>query len=616
MICCFFDHLCYTIAYQNETMVMDLDNAQDIKAPAGVSPARRFLTFFRPAAVLVLALSFLLTVYGPLELFFTNIREFPFDFSALFPVLLKLFLLVTAVGLLGFSFCYALHIRLYDTVLVIAAVGFVCTYVQGMFLSGHLPPLDGRPIRWNEYFAQDAASVLLWLAVGTAAVVLVRKLHMERIYRLITGCALFLSAILLVTLVTVGIQTGGFAKKTQAVMTKDFQFEMSTEQNFVIFVVDAVDSAAFRQLLEGDDPQFADTLEDFTYYPNTVGAYPFTQESIPFILTGAWYENQEDFSTFTTRAMEDSPLLSSLSAQSYRMGMYEEDLTYDSEGVYRFENAQALSYRIASFNRLAREELKLVWFKYAPFPLKRMVHVNMEAFSWLVELESGKPLFHANNSDFYGDLQSAAIKTCPDKCFRFIHIEGAHVPFRYDKDVRPINEAQGSYPQNIEASMTIVDTYLARLKETGVYDNTVIVLMADHGYGYEREIPILGRGNPLLAIKGVNEHHAMRLSEAPISYEDLQDAYQRLLSGAPGDQVFDAKEGDDRPRRFLAYLYEKEEHMEEYYQEGHADNIDTMVPTGKIYEREPRGGPPKGPRGSGAPRSTPDHAPAPPPDSQ
>ena len=616
MFCCIFDHLCYTIAYQNETMVMDLDNAQDIKSPAGASPARRFLTFFRPAAVLVLALSFLLTVYGPLELFFTNAREFAFDFSALFPVLLKLFLLVTAVGLLGFGFCYALHIRLYDTVLVIAAVGFVCTYVQGMFLSGHLPPLDGRPIHWNEYFAQDAASVLLWLAVGTAAVVLVRKLRMERMYRLITGCALFLSAILLVTLVTVGIQTGGFAKKTQAVMTKDFQFEMSTEQNFVIFVVDAVDSAAFRHLLEGDDPQFADTLEDFTYYPNTVGAYPFTQESIPFILTGAWYENQEDFSTFTTRAMDDSPLLSSLSAQGYRMGMYEEDLTYDSEGVYRFENAQALSYRIASFNRLAREELKLVWFKYAPFPLKRMVHVNMEAFSWLVELESGKPIFHANNSDFYGDLQRASIETCPDKCFRFIHIEGAHVPFRYDKDVRPIDEAQGSYPQNIEASMTIVDTYLARLKEAGVYDNTVIVLMADHGYGYEREIPILGRGNPLLAIKGINEHHAMRLSEAPISYEDLQEAYQRLLSGTPGDQVFDAKEGDDRPRRFLGYLYEKEEYMVEYYQEGHADNIDTMLPTGKTYEREPRGGPPKGPRGSGAPRNTPEHTPAPPPDSQ
>lgn len=585
---------------------MALDTAHAAKTPE-MSPKRKFFPVFRPALVLVLALSFLLTVYGPLELYFTNTREFAFDFSALFPVLLKLFLLVTAAGLLAFSFCYALHIRLYNVILVIAAVGFVCTYIQGMFLSGHLPPLDGRAINWNEYLAQDAASVLLWLAVGTAAATLVRKLRMENMYRLITYCALFLSAILLVTLVTVGIQTNGFASKYQAVMTKESEFEMSTDQNFVIFVVDAVDSATFRHLMESDTPEFADTLEDFTYYPNTVGAYPFTQESIPFILTGAWYENQENFSDFTTQAMDDSPLLTALSEAGYRLGMYEEALTYDSDNVYRFENAEPLSYRITSFNRLAREELKLVWFKYAPFPLKRLGHVNMEAFSWLVELESGGSIFHANNSDFYGDLLDASIQTGPDKCFRFIHIEGAHVPFRYDKNVRPIDEAQGSYPQNIEASMTIVKTYLERLKEAGAYDNTIIILMADHGYGYNRDIPILGRGNPLLAVKGMDEHHAMSLSEAPISYEDLQTAYQRLLSGVPGNQVFDAKEGEERPRRFLAYHYEKEAHMEEYMQQGDADNIDTMLSTGNVYDRAPHDGPPRAPKGSDAPQHSPGH---------
>lgn len=134
----------------------------------------RFRTVFGPAAVLTLALSFLLALYGPLELYFTNIREFSFDFFVLFPALCKLFLLLAATGLLAFAFCYALHIRLYDTILVIAAVSFVCTYVQGMFLSGHLPPLDGREIHWNEYLTQDTISILLWLAVGTAAVLLVR----------------------------------------------------------------------------------------------------------------------------------------------------------------------------------------------------------------------------------------------------------------------------------------------------------------------------------------------------------------------------------------------------------------------------------------------------------
>lgn len=579
--------------------------------PSGTAAAlRRFAATFHPAAALVLALSFLLTVYGPLELYFTNIREFAFDFSALFPELIKLFLLFAAAGLLAFGFFYVLHIRLYDTMLVLGLVGFVCTYIQGMFLSGHLPPLDGRSINWNEYLAQDITSVLLWLAVGTAAVLLVRKVHRKTVYKLVTGCALFLSAILLVTGITVGIQNQGFSQKYQAVMTKDGEFDLSTDKNFVIFVVDAVDSATFRQLLEGDDPEFSDTLADFTYYPNAVGAYPFTQESIPFILTGQWYENQEDFSVFTTRAMEESSLLNTLSQQGYRMGMYEEDLTYDSDGVYAFENARPLSYTIRSFSRLAREELKLVWFKYAPFPLKRLSHVNMEAFSWLLELEGTSSMFHANNSDFYRDLQRTEITTVSDKCFRFIHIEGAHVPFRYDRDVHVIDESQGSYPQNIEASMTIVAAYLQRLKDAGVYNNTVIVLMADHGYGYEREVPIVGRGNPLLAIKGIGEAHPLQVSEAPISYEDLQEAYRRLLSGTPGGQVFDAQEGQERARRFLGYFYEQEEHMQEYRQQGHASDIDTMIPTGTRYDRVPHDGPskksmvPSGPTPSKGPRNT------------
>ena len=133
-------------------------------------------------------------------------------------------------------------------------------------------------------------------------------------------------------------------------------------------------------------------------------------------------------------------------------------------------------------------------------------------------------------------------------------------------------------------AMTIVRDYLDKLKEAGVYDNTAIILLADHGYGYEREIPIVGRGNPVLAVKGRGEQHpAMARSEAPISYEDLQEAYQRLLQGKASGEVFDAKEGQNRPRRILLYPYMKEHVMAEFMQTGHAFDIETMIPTGREF---------------------------------
>lgn len=73
------------------------------------------------------------------------------------------------------------------------------------------------------------------------------------------------------------------------------------------------------------------------------------------------------------------------------------------------------------------------------------------------------------------------------------------------------------------------------------------------------------------------------MSEAPISYDDLQEAFSRLLDGAMGEEVFDYKEGDERKRRYLYFEYEHEEILEEFYQEGYAGDLDTLKATGRKY---------------------------------
>ena len=90
----------------------------------------------------------------------------------------------------------------------------------------------------------------------------------------------------------------------------------------------------------------------------------------------------------------------------------------------------------------------------------------------------------------------------------------------------------------------------------------------------------------LFLVKGRGEtHDTMQTSEAPVSYEDLQSAYVRLLDGAQSDAVFDWKEGDARERRFLEYAPGSEKCMTEYIQTGHAQDMTTMVPTGREFNR-------------------------------
>ena len=127
-----------------------------------------------PGLCLSFAISFLVMIYGPLELFFTNLHEFYFNFGMLFPELLQGFAVALVACLLGFLVCYILYVRLYDLAVLAAGIVYVCTYIQGMFMSGNLPPLDGRTMRWWLYGAQNIQSIVLWVVVTLAVILLVR----------------------------------------------------------------------------------------------------------------------------------------------------------------------------------------------------------------------------------------------------------------------------------------------------------------------------------------------------------------------------------------------------------------------------------------------------------
>ena len=165
----------------------------------------------------------------------------------------------------------------------------------------------------------------------------------------------------------------------------------------------------------------------------------------------------------------------------------------------------------------------------------------------------------------------------------FIHITGAHTPFRLDRYVEESEEAD--YTSSVEASFTILLRYLDVLREAGFYDNSAIVLLADHGTNDSPEIDTAdptGRQNPILFIKGIGEEHGYEESDAPISFDDLQDAYLALLDGKGGKDVFPIEEDAVRQRRYLSYtLYDYT--LTEYSQEGDAADADTLTPTGRVF---------------------------------
>ena len=290
-----------------------------------------------------------------------------------------------------------------------------------------------------------------------------------------------------------------------------------------------------------------------------------------------------DYQTYFTDAMDKGPLLKKMKQEGYDMGIYETNLVYESEKILQFNNYKDVNVGFKSGRQLMKEEFKLFWYKYAPYQLKKFANPNLHDFFQTQAIHDDVELFSDNNQFFYDKLRDSQMTTTNHKCFKFIHIEGAHVPFRYNEKVEMIDSSQGSYEQNVLCSITIMKTFLEKLKEEGVYDNTSIVILGDHGFNYDNN-DYWGRQNPVLMVKGVEEKHDFVISQAPISYDDLQEAFCRLSDEKKAEECFDAREGDIRERRFLHFI--REGKMTEYVQTGYASDTETLIPTGRVFERD------------------------------
>ena len=94
--------------------------------------------------------------------------------------------------------------------------------------------------------------------------------------------------------------------------------------------------------------------------------------------------------------------------------------------------------------------------------------------------------------------------------------------------------------------MFIIDEYLNQLKALNKYDDTTIIITADHSDN-------MAHPQPIYFIKRKNEHHdTMQVSKAPISHSDFQGTIAEVITrekNTPNRKsIWDIKEDDVRNR--------------------------------------------------------------------
>lgn len=545
--------------------------------------SKKNLNFFLSSTVLALTFSFMLFIYEPVVLYARNMTDFWFDLSLLMK-LSSLLALITFFCIIGCFFIIWLVCVLckkpqyYNKFLIIAFIIFFFFYVHGNFLAGFLPVLDGESINWSEYVLPNLLSIILsLLALATIIIIFVKKKEVSFTkYFSYATSAIFI--LLSVSLASTLFTTENIFNKKDVVAypTNKNLTTLSTEENFLILVLDATDSTVFNNILE-NNPQYAEILKDFTYFPDTLSSYPYSMEEIPMILTGEKYGSTgENFQDFSTNAFNNSKLFNKLESNGYDMNLYlwNSDLTWHDRQALKISNLSIGSKTNKTI--FLEQEMKYILFKYLPFQLKKYSGIDSFDFNLAQIPDSEYDIFNCGNESVYNYLANNDVVLTDKKYFQYLHIQGSHPPFDLDENFNEITD--GTYEQKMLSALKVTELYLQRLKDNEVYNNSTIVLMADHGYK-DNNAP--GRQNPILYIKGVNDSNdKIQISSNAVSHEHLVGAFNALIDGESVDNLF---KNDNSDRTHIMYDFYERIGVE-YVQTGKAWEIDKLIQTGRSFD--------------------------------
>ena len=542
---------------------------------------------FLPAIVLAFAFSFMLFIYEPVILYVNNTSDFWFDIKVLlsysFIAFILLFLSIIVVYLLLYLIQNKIFKKpknLFNAFLVFGFSIFFTTYIQGNYLSAKLPSLDGKTIVWSEFKNESIISTILLIVVFSVIIILVKKYKFKNVIKQSKNVSLAICAMLCISLITTCItsNTNSSVKSYAVTPTTKYINEYSKNKNFIIILLDSIDSETMENIINQNN-EYSTVFSDFTYFPDTVGAYPFTRDTVPLVLSGNWSENKKDFATFYNEAMDNSKLLNYLRDYKYNINIYNDEISYNTNNAKDIKNFVFDSK--ADLVSFIKQEIKYDLFKYLPFYLKK--YSRIETMDFINTRRKTKDeMFSWEDKVFLEDYLKRDVKINNNNEFKYIHLEGAHYPFDCDKNFE--KKENGTYEDKIEGSINLLDTYLQYLKKNKIYDNSAIIILADHGFWWDiDDNSLLKRQNPILYIKGFDEHHERKISNEKVSFDNLQDMYKNLLDEKKSDKVM---EGIDttKPRRFMLYRVGGYDHMEEFLQHGHSKNLDTLEKTGNVYD--------------------------------
>lgn len=532
---------------------------------------------------LVFTLAFMLCFFAPLEFFFTQKEWFFFGADEILPFAL-LFTVCFLIG--GSAVLFLVRLcgkKAYDFLFAIISGLTLTLYIQGNYIVGDYGALDGLEIDWAYYRTQGIISVVSFIGIWLVCIVLsylIGHFKYQKIAKIVSICIFLIQ---LSTLAVLVISNGGIKRDLEYIPTTSGEYELSQDKNTIVLLLDSYDSTIFNEILQSDrGDEYRDYLDGFTYYPDTVGTFSFTDQAVPSILTGKLYSHEQTYQEYLIDSFNQSRLFKELEDNGWYCGLYTKEYLPLCDTSKNIDNAVYSKKTVSSHRRLAEYMYKLVGFRYLPQPLKKYCTFYCEDMkSDICDIEEdGYKIYDDDNAGFFDNIDQFEATDIGAK-FAFYHLDGTHSPYNLDENMNKVFDRELTIQDEAKAMMLIIDRFLSRLKDEGTFDNSTIFIMADHGHEDIRQ-------NPLLLIKGRGEEHPFVVSDTALSYIDMQDMLVNAMQDIPTERiVIEWPSAEVREFRSCTWSrnlegqnYCKDIHL--YYIDGLAYKPEDVIDTGNI----------------------------------
>lgn len=423
--------------------------------------------------ILVL-LPFLALVFFPSELYFMNINEFsnnyfPFLFILILAAIVLSLLLLVVIGIVPSKWSKIAVVGLFALSL--------CCYLQGSFLDNILHAMEGGENHWST--GLSIGNIVLWLVI--CLLVLIVMIKVNDAIKYMNYVAAFLLIVLSLTLIVLIVQNASALSKEGGVITNESALMLSADENVVVFILDMTDTVDMERLL-CDNPQYAEPLNDFVFYNNVVSRHSQTYLALPYLLTGTKWVNNSDTKYCDYAYLNDSVFIGELHKNGVELGIYT-DAQYIDESFYDIlPNYKEGVVRKCNVHNTVTTMWKTSMYKLLPLALKNNYSYYSDEIESMTIIENKWDI--NNDVLFYSMLKDEGLSVSSDigESYKFYHMRGAHYPYYLSEDIKIDNGHRDvSWTTQTKGAMNIVFEYISQLKEKGVYDNTTIIITADHG---------------------------------------------------------------------------------------------------------------------------------------